>query len=320
MKAALPLGIARPLVPVTGARGGLARRAPLGLIWRRRRGAASTSPAQHFHAGGTWLTQHSHSGGVSLTYAPRAGDTHVALHARIGDIHVRMPPAPQPVARFPRTARMQDAAPVENRVHTASVEHVLREFRNELRVVNRAMANVARPEIASTPHGAPILTLPSDRGRAQAGKAHLVRSRIETTELRHRTLSVGLPPASVRADPPRPLATATRQSPAARKPVAETHVARRARPRQVELLRRRVECLGGRAAPGPPPAAMPETTHRPTQHSAASVQRRATAPTSLFPAPPPPAAAALPDMNRLVDEVLRRLDRQTRDERLRRGI
>jgi hypothetical protein len=33
-----------------------------------------------------------------------------------------------------------------------------------------------------------------------------------------------------------------------------------------------------------------------------------------------PAAAAMPDMNRLVDEVVRRLDRLARDERMRRGI
>jgi hypothetical protein len=34
----------------------------------------------------------------------------------------------------------------------------------------------------------------------------------------------------------------------------------------------------------------------------------------------PPAAPAMPDMNRLVDEVVRRLERLSRDERMRRGI
>jgi hypothetical protein len=352
MKPRPSLRVGAPLRPVIGRRGRIGRRirgrAPLSLFWRRRKPSRGSGPPQPSHMA-SWSLSLSllqkivlglrepsrREAGAKAPPVPTASA--VAAWGRSGGAEAPRKltlPARQlwvlsaKPASAPAASRLLPMTPL-----AAAATPTLR----------RRAAPV--PVAAVSPNGSPIGRLigtPRTFGRPSAGSSV---DRRNVRERWRRSGSARHPSAPLRLDPPARLAPRRSASPqhasALRRldqPAAAARIdaslALRTADRSIltVVYRRREAMVGDAPAPSRRRAAELVWPAAPRPGVEAGLPSLALAPfttvareapaavAARIAAPVPAAPPMLPDVNGLVDEVMRRIDRRFRSDRLRRGL
>ena len=325
------LALRAPLRTVIGTGPGARRRAPVPLVWRARRADATPAVTPVRPVAGR--LDHFHHWSLSVGIDWRIGATTLLRTASV-PLFSRREPAPTadaaPVARAAAVDRQLrrsahttiEMRTAEIRTHTdrrSTTERITSHSRTERNVASEHTrlhhgvlrhwrTTVQRQTGATTIHAS---AAPQQQSAIQSPVTVRLRSAGSVTAWRAGPVKLGQngPTAPTPVPAPSPTAAPTRAASAARD-----------RTRPIPLVWRR---RGEPAAPGPESASSPMRSARdpspaPHTRNTENAATRVTMRTSV--AVSPPATTTGPDMNRLVDEVVRRIERQARSERQRRGL
>lgn len=332
VRTALPLPVLRaPLRMIIGGTPGLRRRLPVPLFWRARRGAAATAavPAppvagriDHFHhwsmsAGidwriGTTTTLRTTTEPLLFRRAPDVtpGAPH-RLRPPAADLQLRRSRHTILEARSSETHAVTDRRTILDRVtaHNRSERHLSSDRAVFHQTILRHWRTIVQPDgdrttiLAASPRRHRAVAPETAAPRRQSTPARLVWPSQPSRLIHHAASAPAQAPAPYRADSP------IHSMPALR---------RAARP---------VALVWRKPSASPAPNAVPIASAMRTVRETAAVQQvtwaeRTTSPVTLRSSVSvtPSNGQSAPDMNRLVDEVVRRIDRQARSERQRRGL
>lgn len=325
MLVARPLRTNRPIVPVTGRRGGLRLRGAAAMNWRtpRRREPIASSPttiARTVEIAPRWA--------INLTVL-RAGNTTVSRTRRSTHYHVastvqhvsqvvqrRGPSLDRPAAPLlqfsrrppPSPVRRADAAPVHRSSPSAVANAGLCRIARPPEAIAAPTHRTRRPGPALVPADTPWRAMPA-RGAAP-GRPSPMRLVPHTAALPKRL------PAAAPADHVIAVSPSGRVRPS----VVLSH---RAAGRGAPIAHSAADVIP--SAMSADSVAGPRRDFTPPPRVFASPRRDPDLPPVAPPyappvAAPPTPAVQLPDLDRIASEVMQRIDRHVRQERARRGL